>query len=390
MISTDFAPNEDWRDALNSFYRNLKPWTWHKGQYFTKVKKRLKKYFPGHEIFLFLTGRAALYKALQSLSLKKGAGVMVVGFTCEAVILPILELGFRPIFVDIDKQTFSMDVNDVEKKINENVHVIILQHTFGITPHREEILTSAKKHNVTVIEDLAQGFDEAVMKKDPTDSIKLLSFGRSKALSSVFGGALATRDPKLAEKLKNAEKNLPFPSNTVIQQGLTYKVLAFFVKTFYGVLIGKVLHKIFNILEIIPKELSKKEREGEFDNKTLRAYPNALASLLNFQLKKFDQMQKKRLSVTEKYNEIFGSLAHAQPLSRYPKLIQEPDILINELRKKNIYVGRWYPYVLSPKGECPIAEQVASQIINLPTLISERQAERITRAVELHEHKNHN
>lgn len=213
MISSDFAPNERFDDGLAALRILFQPWIWRRGTALTRIKIKIESYFPGSRSFLFLTGRAALYHVLQALTLKRGDEAVVVGFTCEAVVLPITALGLKPVYVDIEPDTYGPNVDDVQKKITKRTRVLILQHTFGIVPaHRAKLLEIAKKNDVIVIEDLAHGFAPGYFKKETEGTIKLLSFGRSKAVSSVFGGAIITSDGNLITRLKSIEKRLAQPS----------------------------------------------------------------------------------------------------------------------------------------------------------------------------------
>ena len=167
MISLDLAPNEDHQDALKSLTILIQPWRWVKGQYTGRVKTKLKRFFPEHDVFLYLSARGALYKALQGLKLNAGDEVAVIGFTCTAVILPLTELKLQPIYVDMETESYSLDLADLQKKLTPQTKVIILQHTYGITPkHREEILKLAKTSKIHVIEDLAHGFDHRMFMQD--------------------------------------------------------------------------------------------------------------------------------------------------------------------------------------------------------------------------------
>lgn len=398
MISTDFAPNEDWKDAFVSFKTLLKPWTWQKGEELSYVKNKLLSFFPNSSIFLYLTGRAGLYQILKALSLETNAEVLVQAFTCEAVVLPILANNLKPVYVDIETETFSMDLKDLEKKITNNAKVLILQHTFGLTPvNRKKILELAKQHNLFMIEDLAHGFSSNLTIQQFGNSTILLSFGRSKALSSVFGGAVVTRDKFLINKFENAHHYISSPDNSFIFRTLLYKPLSLLIKSTYDFYLGKILHQLIKKLNLLPPEITQKEKKGEYDQLLNKAYPNALASLLLNQLNKFDDMQKQRERIAKYYhnqvklkNVTCYMLRVTCSLLRYPVLINNREELITKVRKQNIFLGLWYDQAVAPKsldlnrvgyrsGSCPQAEKICQKIINLPTNINEKEAERVVK-----------
>jgi len=409
MISADFAPNETLSDAWLSFKLLFQPWRWKYGKELHQVKQKILSQF---QISLFLTGRAALNTILKSLNLKQGSEVIVQAFTCEAVILPILANNLKPVYVDIEKETYSMNPIDLEKKITTKARVLILQHSFGMTPaHRETILSFVKKHRLLLIEDIAHGYSVEKSQKSKVKSQKsifLMSFGRSKALSSVFGGALIIpptfAKATVGKQFNNLTMKLSQPSSWFIFRLLLYKPLAVLIKFTYDLYLGRILHKLVNWLHLLLPEITVKEKAGNYDQILNKAYPNALAILLNHQLDRFKQMQQNRTQLSAFYSN-FHPLASKpasisqQPISnfsllRYPILINDRDLIIKKAAKKNIFLGKWYDQVVAPKslnlkkvsyqpGSCPVAEEVCQKIINLPTNISIKEASKVLKILEL-------
>jgi dTDP-4-amino-4,6-dideoxygalactose transaminase len=398
MISTDFAPNESIDDAMLSLSLLFQPWRWKKGSTTQKLKKSLLNLVKSkkNNLHFFLTGRAALYHYLQQLELPPESEVLVQGFTCSAVSLPILANKLKPIYVDIDPKTFSVTPETIVTKISNSTKVLILQHTFGIPPERKKIIELAKRKNIVIIEDLAHGFDRQLFDRDQDNTVKLLSFGRSKALSSFFGGAIVTPDKKISKKLDTIEKKFPAPSFLFIIRGLLYKPLALFIKSSHNFLIGKVLHLIVNKIGFITREITKKEKMGAYDPKLDKTYPNAFAILLSHQMKKFKKTQKQRAMITKFYHDYFSlvdknwqlNIDKNTPLTRYPVLVPNRNEFLLKMKKKGLYAGQWYTQPVAPKGlpltrvkydlgTCPKAEKICENIINLPTNISIEQAKKI-------------
>ena len=285
MISTDFAPNESWDDAWLSLKLLFQPWRWKNGNEIVQAKNKILESLNVSclmfHVSFFLTGRAALYHLLKSLNLPSGSEILVQAFTCEAVVLPILANNLKPIYVDIEAKTFSMNPIDLTNKITGKSRVLILQHTFGLTPdQRNGIIKLVRKHNLVLIEDIAHTIKNMASKQSKTSDFYLLSFGRSKALSSVFGGAIVTSDNKIANRLLKEEENLKFPSYGFILRLLLYKPVSMIIKSTYDLIIGKIIHKIINIFHLIVPEITGNEKRGEFDQILNKAYPNVLAVLL--------------------------------------------------------------------------------------------------------------
>lgn len=403
MISADFAPNEDWKDALISISLLFQPWKWKYGEHTAIVKKLLLQEFQvdknNFRAHLFLSGRSALFTILQSLRLAHDSEVIIQAFTCEAVILPIIANNLKPIYADIEMQSFSMNPIELEKKITPKTKVIILQHTFGITPiHKDKIQAIVKKHCLVLIEDIAHGYSNILNSKFEirnSKSIFLLSFGRSKALSSVFGSAILTNNKIISERLRALETK-PYPSYWFIFRLLLYKPLAMIIKSTYDCGLGKVLHKIIDFTRILVPEISTIEKSGKFDVLLDKAYPNALAMLLHYQLKKFKQMRKLRASVCDVYNKNLKNqplITKNSSLIRYPVLINQPQIILDKASEHSIFLGKWYDQVVAPKsvslekvhykeGSCKVAEKLCQHIVNLPTTVSIKDAYKIISIVQ--------
>jgi len=212
MISTDFAPNEEWDDAWISLRLLFQPWRWIGKTEIDRVKKEIVKLLPEGKgmknAFLYLTGRSALFNLLNSLNLPKNSEVLVQAFTCEAVILPIIEAGLKPVYIDIETDTFSMDPIGLKNKITDNTRALILQHSFGMVPlQREKLLSIVKKHNFVLIEDIAHGNSLKTLNKPLGDSIYLLS----KSIPSRYRSFLFTA---ILPNLPNNLFGIEFPAGT--------------------------------------------------------------------------------------------------------------------------------------------------------------------------------
>jgi len=390
MISTDFASNEMFKDALLSFSLLFTPWTWNNLSDSKALEGEICKLLgvKNEEISFFLTGRSAILNALKTLDLEENAGVLVQTFTCEAVILPILHLKLVPQYVDIEKETFSMDVESLKKRIRKNSRVLILQSSFGLKPkYKKEILKLAKKYNLIVIEDLAHGFTKENLQED---TIKILSFGRSKSFSSVWGGAIVCKDKKIAKSIQILNKELKNPSHIFILQALIYKPISVLIKATYDFYLGKLLHKAIG-QRVLSKEITNLEKKLKFDETLNKRYPAVLAKLLWLQLKDQEIIRNQREKITKIYSD-YLKLPYKGSLIRYPVLVKNSSKILTNLASKNIFLGNWYNDVIAPKnlnllkllytkGACPNTEEVNKQIINLPTLISEKKAKNILKLI---------
>ncbi|MBN9483728.1 MAG: transcriptional regulator [Bacteroidetes bacterium 43-93] len=155
-------------------------------------------------------GTDALQIALMALGLEPGDEVITPSFTYIATVEVVALLRLKPVFVDVDADTFTMNVDSLKKAITPKTKAIIPVHLYGQCANMEAILAVANEHNIPVIEDNAQAIggsytfaDGTTKKTGAMGTISTTSFFPSKNLGCYGdGGAMFTNDDELAEKLK--------------------------------------------------------------------------------------------------------------------------------------------------------------------------------------------
>ena len=172
--------------------------------------KNLSAYLNVKHTIPCANGTDALQIAMMALDLKPGDEVITPSFTYIATTEVIALLRLKPVFVEVDKQTFCIDPAAIRKAITPKTKAIVPVHLYGQSANMEEIMAIAKEHNLYVIEDNAQAigcdytFSDGTKKKTGTiGHIGATSFYPSKNLGAFGdGGAIFTNDDALAEKLK--------------------------------------------------------------------------------------------------------------------------------------------------------------------------------------------
>lgn len=155
-------------------------------------------------------GTDALQIAMMALDLKPGDEVICPAFTYVATAEVIGLLGLIPIMVDVNSDTFNIEVNNLEKYLTSKTKAIVPVHLYGQAADMEKIMEFAQKNNLYVIEDNAQAigsnyqFSNREVKKTGTiGHIGCTSFFPSKNLGCYGdGGALMTNDDQLAAKIR--------------------------------------------------------------------------------------------------------------------------------------------------------------------------------------------
>ncbi len=175
-----------------------------------QFKFDLEEYLNVKHVIPCANGTDALQIALMALGLKAGDEVITPSFTYIATTEVIALLGLKPVFVDVDKETFNLKIDEIEQSITDKTKAIIPVHLFGQASDMNAILSIARKHNLFVIEDNAQALGSdyhltsgEVQKTGTLGDIGCTSFFPSKNLGCYGdGGAIFTNNPELAEKLK--------------------------------------------------------------------------------------------------------------------------------------------------------------------------------------------
>ncbi|MGK7947745.1 MAG: DegT/DnrJ/EryC1/StrS family aminotransferase [Xenococcaceae cyanobacterium] len=151
------------------------------------------------------SGTDALYMALRALNIGQGDEVVTTPFTFIATAEVITRVGAKPVFIDIETNSFNFDLDRVEAAITRKTKAIIPVHLFGQPVDMQKLMTIAEKHNLYVIEDCAQatGAEWQGQKVGSIGHIGCFSFFPTKNLGACGdGGALTTNDEAIASQVK--------------------------------------------------------------------------------------------------------------------------------------------------------------------------------------------
>ncbi len=151
------------------------------------------------------SGTDALFLALRALNIGSGDEVITTPFTFFATAEVISAAGATPVFVDIDAETFNLDLKQIEAAITPKTRAIIPVHLFGQPVDMTQLMAIANAHNLAVIEDCAQatGASWQGAKVGSIGHIGCFSFYPTKNLGAAGdGGAITTNDPAIAAQLR--------------------------------------------------------------------------------------------------------------------------------------------------------------------------------------------
>lgn len=150
------------------------------------------------------SGTAALHASLLALGVGPGDEVIVPSFTFSATCNVVLHVGARPVFVDIDLDTYTMNPNEVKKALTPKTKAIIPVHLYGHPADMKPIMEVAEEEKVYVIEDAAQahGAEYDGVKVGGIGHLGCFSFYPTKIITTGEGGMVVTNDEELAEKIR--------------------------------------------------------------------------------------------------------------------------------------------------------------------------------------------
>ncbi len=156
----------------------------------------------------FCNGTATLFTALKILGIKEGDEIIVPSITFVATINSILFANAKPVLVDIDKETFNIDPKKIEERITNKTKAIMPVHLYGQSADMDAIMKIAKKHNLKVIEDAAQGVGVKFKGKHVGTFGEAGSFSLygNKTITSGEGGVFTTNNEEIAKdayRMKN-------------------------------------------------------------------------------------------------------------------------------------------------------------------------------------------
>ncbi|KGN82859.1 Pleiotropic regulatory protein [Porphyromonadaceae bacterium COT-184 OH4590] len=319
-----------------------------KGGKVIDFQKNLEQYLGVKHVIPVANGTDALQISLMALGLKAGDEVITPTFTFIATAEVVALLGLTPVLVDVDTDTFCIDLKAVEKAITPKTKAIVPVHLFGQNANMEGLMAIAKKHNLFVVEDACQSmgskyiFSDGQMCHSGTiGDIGCTSFFPSKNLGCYGdGGAIFTNNSEIAERI-----------TTIANHGMRVR--------YHHDIIG-VNSRLDSIqAAVLDAKLPH-----------LDSYVEARRKAAEFYNKSFARMPK---VITPKTSSYTTHSYHQYTL----RLVGiDRQILIDEMAKKGIPVMIYYPIPLHlqkayrderyRQGDFPIAEQLADTVCSLP------------------------
>jgi dTDP-4-amino-4,6-dideoxygalactose transaminase len=336
-----------------------------------RVEARLAAQLGAGRVLLTTSGTHALELALLALGIGPGQEVICPSFTFVSSANAVLRVGARPVFADIEDRTLGLDPADVAPRLTPRTVALLPVHYAGVAPDMERLLEIARRHRLRLVEDAAQGMAATWRGRalGTLGDAGCLSFHESKNVTCGEGGALLVADPDVARRAEIAR-----------EKGTNRA--AFF--------------------------------RGEVDRYTWVAegssyvLSDVLAALLEAQLDKLADIQRRRAAIAARYREALGPWAAERGVRLPPELAEreanhhiffllypEPgqrDAALRSLRERGVHATFHYvPLHSAPHArrlglgaELPVTDRVAAALLRLPLhpLLTPAEVDRVVAVVQ--------
>jgi len=356
----------------------------------TRFQEAFADWLGTEHSFAFWKGRVAMYAILRALGVGEGDEVILPGYTCVMDVNPIIYLGAKPVYVDIEPVTYNIDVRLLDSKITANTKVIVAQHTYGYPCDMDAIMRIAEAHGVAVVEDccLAMGSKYKGKACGTFGVAAYWSFQWNKPFTTGIGGMATTSDEQLAEAIRDlCKRKLCAPPRKAAFMLAVQRAV-------YGLLVyprtTALVTSLFRWMTrkgLVVGSSSTAEFLPEMAADFFMGMGAAQARAGVRRLKHIEANIAHRRKMQRLYDQLLSEAGWEVPelpedinpmLVRYPVRIDDKQQAIADAPKHLVELGTWFECPLHPKetpldlygyhnGMCPVAEQACREVVNLPT-----------------------
>ncbi len=355
-----------------------------------QFEQELSNFLGGGYATAFWKGRVALYAILEAMDIGEGDEVILPGYTCVMNVNPIMYRGARPVYADIDPETYNISPEAVETLVTDRTRLIIAQHTYGIPCDVEALGRIAQRNNLAMVEDCCLALGSTLNGKvcGTFGRASYFSFQWNKPFTTGVGGMGWTGEEELYRRMKqfrqehtgrpSAKASALLAAQRIFHLALVYpKTTAFLTKTFRwltrkGLVVGSSSNAEFQ--PTMPGDFLRRMNRGQ-GRAGLRGIRRASINI------------EHRRRMADIYDELLlqaGFDAAPRPAGTDPVLVRYPVQVPDKARAvalapaAKVELGTWFECPLHPhetpleeygytQGLCPHAENACRHVVNLPT-----------------------
>lgn len=290
----------------------------------------------------------ALHLAMATLGVGKGDEVLVSTYTNISSVLPVIYLGAKPVFVDIEKDTWNIDPKIIESKITKKTKAIVVVHIYGHPVDMDPVMKIAKKHNLLVIEDVAEALG-ATYKGRPLGSIGdagCFSFLANKFITTGEGGMVTFNNKEYFDK-------------AFMMRSLAFGKENRYMHEYYG-----FNYRMSNVLAALG--LSQLKKVDKIVDKKVK--------LAQFYIKAFKDIKEFQLPVEKSYAKNVYWMFHIVLKGRLEGRKKEFLAKLKEvgvdnregfvpMNRQKILIADGY----AKEGDCPVANKISENSFYIPS-----------------------
>ena len=279
----------------------------------------LKDYWKREFCHTLSTCRLSLFYVLKSLDLKKGSEVLLNPLQIPDFVNVILDLGLKPVFVEIDNDTKSFNFNDLQNKITSNTKVILATYLTGIVPDLKKLEKISKEKNLYLIEDISQSYGSKYMNKfaGSYGFAAIGSLSPGKIISSIGGGFILMDSKKHSDLINQYMlEDLTVPSRKILLSIFFYQLTVALVTSKY--IFNFITYYLFYFISTFFKKKYDKLHRPDYNighkDKTIYDNPIVRRKLPDNYYFKFTDIQAELAIKSFNRNLIYG-LKHRQKIA---------------------------------------------------------------------------
>lgn len=361
----------------------------------------------------YAAARMGFYELMRLQGIGKGDEVILLGATCSVMVNAILRTGAKPVFADIDPDTFGSSSVTIEACITPQTRMIVAQHSFGIPCDIEPIVDLAKAKRIFLLEDCALTLGSKVnnVAVGNFGDAALFSTDHSKPLNTLTGGLIYTQNAELAQRLRLSQALCP--NLSVARQKALWRRLLLEARYCVPERYGRM--GLIDLFSLIKRKLTKAEGvflADDFGTTTASAYPYParlpafLAAIGLLEVKRWPMVaEMRKITLKRLLNAVDQSKSAGHlPAAYKNKTLEiiplrfawfEPaGILVRHKFQSLIHVSwTWFmlPIIATKEpleslgyqpGICPVSERVGINMINIPCVFDEDSMRKLVSALE--------
>ena len=355
-----------------------------------EYQQKFARFLGAEWAFAFWKGRVALYALLRALDVGRDDEVILPGYTCVMNVNPIKYAGARPVYVDIEPNTFNMNVNLLKQKITNKTKVIIAQHTYGYPCEMDTIMNIAQSSGICVIEDccLALGSKYKGRMVGTFGRAGYFSSQWNKPYTTGLGGMIITSNQELAERIESLAANemCPPSGREIFMLRMQLMIYRLFIYPRTTALAQRLFRYLTKKGAVVGSSSTSEFEPVEADD-FFKAISAVQARSGIRQLGKIEKNIAHRRKMAQLYDELLAAKGFksskdcrepAEPVMvRYPVRITEKNKALAQAAKAGVELGSWFECPLHPietplasydyeLGMCPEAEKASNEVVNLP------------------------